>query len=116
MSCVFCKILKKEILAEIIYEDDNLLAFKDIHPLAPIHILIIPKKHIESVNELTDKDIFLAGRMIIVAKKLAQKMKIKKRGYKLLIRVGADGGQEVPHLHLHILGGAKLSEGIHPVR
>jgi len=117
LMCVFCKIINKEIKAEILYEDNDILAFKDIHPLAPIHILIIPKKHIEGINFLgeTEEDIRLSGKLIIVAKKLAEEAGIGKKGYKLLFRVGRDGGQEVEHIHLHLLGGAKLSEGIGPV-
>lgn len=116
--CVFCEIINKEIKAEIIYEDDDVLAFKDIHPLAPIHILIIPKKHIEGINFLgeTEGDVLLAGRMIIAAKKLAEKKGIGEKGYKLLFRVGRDGGQEVGHIHLHLLGGARTGEDIYPVK
>lgn len=114
--CIFCKIVKKEVKADILYEDSDILAFKDVHLLAPVHILIIPKSHIESVNSLEKKDEALAGKMIIVAKELAEKSGIAKKGYKLLIRVGRDGGQEVPHMHLHLLGGARLAEGIHPVK
>jgi len=112
--CVFCQIINKEIKAEILYESEDVLAFKDVHPLAPIHILIIPKKHIEGINFLgeTKDDILLAGKIIIAAKKLAEKAGIGKKGYKLLFRVGRDGGQEVGHIHLHLLGGAKLSENI----
>ena len=110
--CVFCKIASKEIKAEILYESEDILAFKDTHPLAPVHILIIPKKHIEGINFLgeTEGDVLLAGRMIIAAKKLAEEAGIGKKGYKLLFRVGRDGGQEVPHIHLHLLGGARMSE------
>jgi histidine triad (HIT) family protein len=113
--CVFCKIINKEIKADIVYEDEDILAFKDIHPQAPVHILIIPKRHIESVNSFERKDAALAGKMIITAKELAEKAGIAGKGYKLLLRVGKDGGQEVPHIHLHLLGGARLSENIHPV-
>ncbi len=112
---IFCKIINKEIPAEIIYEDREILAFKDIHPAAPVHILIIPKKHIESVNVLADKDADLVGKMILTAKKIAQDLQISEKGYKLLIRTGEDGGQEVPHLHLHLIGGARLYEEIRPV-
>lgn len=115
--CVFCKIANKELKTDILYENDEVLAFRDIHPLAPVHILIIPKSHIEGINFLgeTENDIILAGKMIIAAKKLAEKEGIHKKGYKLLFRVGRDGGQEVSHIHLHLLGGARLSENIHPV-
>ncbi|MBU1102536.1 histidine triad nucleotide-binding protein [Patescibacteria group bacterium] len=113
--CIFCKIAKKEIPAELLYEDDLVAAFKDIKPIVPVHVLIIPKKHIESIADLQDKDEVLAGRMIMVAKKIAQNLNISEKGYKLLFRVGRDGGQEMPHIHLHLLGGARLSENIRPV-
>jgi len=113
--CLFCKIVKKEIKADIVWEDDDVLAFRDIHPLAPVHILVIPKKHIASINDLTRDDIQLAGKFIIAGKETAEKLGIKDSGYKLLARVGRDGGQEIGHIHLHLLGGARLSEGIHPV-
>ncbi len=113
--CIFCKIISKEIPAEIIYEDSEILAFPDTHPIAPVHVLIIPKKHIESVNDLKDYDKELIGRMILTAKKIAEDLKISGKGHKLLIRTGPDGGQEVPHLHLHLIGGAKLYEDIRPI-
>ncbi|TSC53626.1 MAG: HIT family hydrolase, diadenosine tetraphosphate hydrolase [Parcubacteria group bacterium LiPW_39] len=112
-DCFFCKIVNKEIPAELLYEDDLAVAFRDIRPIAPVHVLIIPKKHIESIVDLEDET--LAGRMIIVAKKLAEQLDIAQDGYKLLFRVGRHGGQEVPHIHLHLLGGARLSENIRPI-
>jgi len=116
MDCIFCKIANKEIPAEFLYEDDLVVAFKDAKPIAPIHILIIPKKHIESINGLQDEDEVLAGRLITVAKKLAEQKGIAENGYKLLFRVGRHGGQEVPHIHLHLIGGAPLSENIRPIK
>ncbi len=115
MECIFCKIISREIPAEIIYEDSEILAFPDIHPVAPVHVLIIPKKHIESVNDLKDSNKELIGKIILVAKKIAEDSRISDKGHKLLIRTGANGGQEVPHLHLHLIGGAKLYEEIRPV-
>lgn len=112
---VFSKIIRKEIPADIVYEDDEVLCFKDIHPIAPVHILIIPKKPIESIAKMEDGDERIVGKMFLVARNIARDLKISEKGYKLLIRVGRDGGQEVPHLHLHLLGGARLSENIHPV-
>ncbi len=112
-NCIFCKIAKKEVPTDFLYEDDLVAAFKDIRPIAPVHVLIIPKEHIEAVTELENET--LAGRMIIAARKVAQQLGIAQGGYKLLFRVGEDGGQEVPHLHLHLLGGAKLSENIRPI-
>lgn len=115
MDCVFCKIANKEMKAEILYEDEMVCAFRDAHPIAPVHILIIPKKHIESIADLQEKDEALAGRLIMVAKNLAEKEGIAESGYKLLFRVRGHGGQEVPHIHLHLIGGAKLSENIRPI-
>jgi len=115
MECIFCKIVKKEIPAEIVFEDDRIIAFKDLRPIAPVHILVIPKKHIESIADLTDKDSDLAGKIIMAGKKIAEKLQISEKGYKMLFRVKEWGGQEVPHMHLHVIGGAKLSENIHPI-
>ncbi len=114
-DCIFCKIIEKEILAEFLYEDDLVAAFTDAHPIAPVHILIIPKTHIESIADLKDNDEKLAGRMIMAAKNLAEKEGIAQNGYKLLFRVRQHGGQEVPHIHLHLIGGARLSENIRPI-
>lgn len=113
-ECIFCDIVKNKLPTEIVYEDDLLLAFKDVQPLAPIHILIIPKAHIISINDLEEKDAELVGRMILVAKKLAEEKGIAKDGYKLLFRVGKYGQQEVPHIHLHLIGGVQLKEDIGP--
>jgi len=112
MECVFCKIINKEIPVEFLYEDELVAAFKDIKPIVPVHILIIPKEHLESIADLEDKHEALAGRLVMVAKELAVKLGIAAKGYKLLFRVGRDGGQEVPHIHLHLLGGGKMSENI----
>jgi len=108
-DCVFCKLISKEIPTKFLYEDKDILAFKDRNPLAPIHILIIPREHIENITKLEEKDQELMGKMILLAKTLAEK------GYKLLFRVKENGGQEVPHIHLHLIGGAKLTENIHSV-
>ncbi len=116
METIFSKIIRKEIPADIVYEDEEILAFKDIHPLAPVHVLIIPKREIESINDLEDDDALLVGRMIISAKNIARDLNISEKGYKLLFRTGRDGGQEVQHIHLHLIGGARLSEDIHPVK
>ncbi len=113
--CVFCKIAKKEIPADFLYEDDLVVAFRDLHPIAPVHVLVIPKRHIESVADITDKDEKLMGRMILAAKKIADDLKISAKGYKLLFRAGEHGGQEVEHIHLHLIGGARLTENIHPI-
>ena len=112
---IFLKIIRKEIPADIVYEDEEILAFYDIHPIAPVHILVVPKKPIESIATMDDEDAAVVGRMFLVARDIARDLNISEKGYKLLIRVGKDGGQEVPHLHLHLLGGARLAENIHPI-
>jgi len=107
MDCLFCKIVKKEIPAKIVFESDSVLAFNDINPQAPTHILIIPKKHIKSTNEIDD--INLAGELIITAKNLAKNLGFDTNGYRLNINCGQDGGQEVGHLHLHLLAGRQMN-------
>lgn len=116
-ECIFCKIANKEIPAEIVYEDETVIAFPDVHPIVPVHILVIPKKHLESVADLTDtsENEKIMGRLVIAAKKIAQEKNIQEKGYKLLIRTGKHGGQEIPHIHLHLLGGTRMSEGIKPI-
>ncbi|EKE11858.1 MAG: hypothetical protein ACD_15C00012G0014 [uncultured bacterium] len=114
-DCIFCKIIKKEIPSDIIYEDEYVLAFKDRNPIAPVHILIIPKKHIAMISDLDEGDEKIAGRLIMTGKKIAQNLAISHKGYKLLFRVGKGGGQEVMHIHLHLIGGARLYEEIRPI-
>jgi len=108
MNCLFCKIANKETLAEIVYEDEKVVAFKDIHPKAPLHLLIIPKKHISSVDYLESKDKELMGELFLVAQKIARAEGVDKTGYRLIFNIGKDAGQTVDHLHLHLLGGKKL--------
>ena len=115
MDCIFCKIANKEISTEIVLERENLVAFKDRNPIAPVHILVIPKKHIATINDLENEDAQLIGEMIVTAKEIAKNLAISEKGYKLLFRVGEWGGQEVPHIHLHLIGGARLHEEIRPV-
>lgn len=115
MKTVFEKIRDREIPTEFLYEDEEIMAFRDIHPIAPVHVLIVPKRLIVSIAEMGDEDAPVVGNMFRVARDVARDLKISEKGYKLLIRVGKGGGQEVPHLHLHLLGGARLSENIHPV-
>ncbi len=115
MPCVFCKIAQKEIPADIVYEDETVMAFRDRHPIAPVHVLVIPKKHIGSVTEIDGGDELLMGKLITTAKKIADDLRISEKGYKLLIRVGEHGGQEVGHIHLHLIGGAPLREEIRPL-
>ena len=105
MDCIFCKIVKGEISSEIIYSDKDFIAFKDIRPKAPVHILIIPKKHIVSINHLEDGDKELMGELFLIVKKIAKEVNLKDKGYKLVFNVGRGGGQVIDHLHLHLLGG-----------
>lgn len=110
MECIFCRIAAGEIPGDIVYQDKELVAFRDINPQAPTHILIIPKSHIASMTELTSKQEALMGRLVLLAKELAEKEGISASGYRLSVSTGADGGQLVPHIHLHLLGGRKLDD------
>lgn len=111
-DCIFCKIANKEINSDFVYEDDEIIAFKDINPQAPIHILVIPKKHIESIIDLTEEDEMLVGKMYTAVRKIAKKLNIEESGFRLIVNCGKDAGQEVPHLHFHILAGKKLGTKI----
>lgn len=108
MSTIFSKIIAREIPADIVYEDDLVLAFKDINPQAPVHILIIPKREIPTVNDVTADDEAALGRLFTVAARIAKENGIDASGYRLMVNVNQDGGQEVFHLHMHLLGGRKL--------
>ena len=105
---VFEMILNKEIESEIIYEDDDIFSIQDINPVARIHLLIIPKKRINTINNLSDEDTMLVVKMIQVAKDLAKKYEIDESGYRLIFNTNNDGGQTVYHIHLHLIGGEKL--------
>ena len=107
-ECIFCRIVAGELPADTVYQDKDFLAFRDIMPKAPTHVLIIPKTHIASAAELAEGQAELAGRLIIIAKNLARKEGIARRGYRLVINCGPEGGQVVPHLHLHLLGGRQM--------
>jgi len=109
-NCIFCRIIAGEVPSDIVYQDEDFLAFRDISPQAPTHVLIIPKTHITSLAELTEGQQGLVGRLIIIAKNLAEKEGIAERGYRLVLNCGPEGGQLVPHLHLHLIGGRKLDD------
>jgi len=111
-QCIFCRIIAGEVPGDIVYQDEDFLAFRDISPQAPTHLLIIPKTHIESLAQLNEEQRELAGCLVILAKKLAEKEGIAERGYRLVMNCGSDGGQLVPHLHLHLIGGRKLGDGL----
>ena len=113
-NCLFCKIAAKQIPASVVYEDDDLLAFRDIHPAAPVHLLVIPKQHVATLSDCTAEHTAVLGKMLALAPKLAAEHGVAVRydadgkpggGYKTLINSGPDGGQEVYHLHLHLIGG-----------
>jgi len=108
MSCLFCKIAQAEIKTEFLFENEHVLAFRDIHPQAPQHILIIPRQHIATLNELDADNNYLVGEMLLAAKTLASKMNFAKSGYRVLMNCNDDGGQSVYHIHLHLLGGRAL--------
>ncbi|WP_446898748.1 histidine triad nucleotide-binding protein [Clostridium sp. LBM24168] len=108
-ECIFCKIVKGEIPSEKVYEDDFVLSFKDINPGAPVHVLIIPKKHISSINDLDKDSSNIIAHIFMVAKKIAQDLNIAEDGYRIVSNTGKDGGQTVPHVHFHLLGGRSLS-------
>jgi len=109
MSTIFKKIIDKEIPADIVYEDEQCLAFKDIDPKAPVHLLIIPKKEISSLAEATDADKELLGHLLVKASQIAKDMGISESGYRLTINTNQEGGQEVYHLHIHLLGGRQMT-------
>ncbi len=109
-DCIFCKIVAGEIPATILYQDDRIMAFRDIHPVAPVHVLIIPKKHIPTLAHITPREAPLIGKMAMVANQLAKQEGIAETGYRVIINTGKDGGQIVQHLHMHLLGGRQLSD------
>jgi histidine triad (HIT) family protein len=108
-GCIFCSIVKKEIPASIVYEDDLSIGFKDINPQAPIHILIIPKKHLRTVTESTENDKELLGHLIYVANKIAKDLSISDMGFRLVLNCGSKSGQMVWHIHIHLLGGRYMA-------
>ena len=111
-DCIFCRIAAGEVQAEFLYQDGEVVAFLDINPAAPTHVLIIPRRHVTSLADLKEEDTPLITRMISVANRLARDGGIAESGYRLVINSGKEGGQVVPHLHLHLLGGRKMSNGM----
>jgi histidine triad (HIT) family protein len=112
METIFSKIIRKELPADVVYEDDQVLAFRDIHPVAPVHILIVPKKEITSLAGATEEDQALLGHILWVAHSLAEQEGIAETGYRVVTNSGHDSGQEVPHLHFHLIGGKQLDSKI----
>jgi len=111
-NCIFCKIIKGEIPSQKLYEDDEILAFRDVNPAAPIHILVIPKKHISMLTELKEEDEVVIGRIYTVVNKIAKQENFDEKGYRVIVNCGEDGGQEVKHIHFHLLGGKRLGDKI----
>ncbi len=107
LDCLFCKIVNREIPSEFLYENDTYVVFKDIKPAAPVHLLLVPKKHIRSINDLTEEDRDILSGLFMVAKEMAREQGVNESGYKLLFNVEKGGGQEIFHLHLHLIGGWK---------
>lgn len=111
-DCVFCNIINHSMPSTIVKEDDDFIVVKDILPKAPVHLLIIPKKHILSVSHLSDSDVDLVGKMILLGKKVAEEQGIAQSGYKMIFNVGKDGSQVIPHVHLRLLGGKLLPDDL----
>ncbi len=108
-ACIFCKIIERTIPSKIVYEDDSVVAFEDVNPQAPVHILVVPKKHIAEIHGIAESDRELVGHLFWVAKKIADDKELDKKGYRMVINNGAGAGQTVFHIHLHILSGRRFS-------
>ncbi len=109
MDCLFCKIVAGEIPSDILYQDEQVVAFRDINPQAPVHVLVIPREHIAFLSDVTEEQSGLLGRMMAVANRLAKSEGIAEKGYRITVNCGEQGGQMVPHIHLHLVGGRQLS-------
>lgn len=107
-DCLFCKMVAGAIKPDAVYEDDDILAFRDIHPQAPVHVLIIPKRHVATLNDFADGDTSLLGGLLLKAKSIAEELKIAESGYRAVINCNRDGGQSVSHVHVHLLGGRRM--------
>ena len=108
MDCLFCKIIEKKIPAKIVFEDDSTLAFEDINPQAPVHVLVIPKKHIATTLDINDEDNALLGRLVQTANRIARERKVADTGFRTVMNCNKDAGQTVFHIHLHLLGGRAM--------
>lgn len=111
-NCIFCSIIHKSAPAETLYEDEQVIVIRNIKPLAPVHLLVLPRQHFASMNDLTAADTALAGHLLLIAKMMAEGAGISEQGYRLVINTGAQGGQTIFHLHLHLLGGKPMSENL----
>ena len=108
-DCLFCKMVSGEIKPDVVYEDEHVLAFRDINPQGPVHVLIIPRKHISTLNELEEEHAELLGRMFLAARKIAEMENMSENGYRTVINCNRHGGQEVYHIHLHVIGGRQMT-------
>lgn len=109
MTCIFCKIVQGEIPCNKVYEDDSVIAFRDLHPQAPHHLLIIPRKHVSTLNDFSEEDLPLMGSLVLAANKIAASLGVDKKGYRLVTNCNEDGGQTVFHVHVHFLAGRSLT-------
>ena len=108
-DCIFCRIAAGEIPSQRVYEDEHLIAIRDINPAAPVHVLVIPREHLESLAELEERHTELAGRLLLAVGRVAEQEGVAERGYRTVINTGQEGGQTVGHLHVHLIGGRQLS-------
>ena len=115
-DCIFCKIVRRDIPTSLVYEGEHVVAFDDIAPIAPVHVLVIPKEHVASLHDVTAAHAPMLAELLQAAVAVAKLRNIVDTGYKVLIRTGKHGGQEVPHVHVHVIGGAPLTEHIAPVQ
>lgn len=107
-DCLFCKMVKGDIKTDTVYENEHILAFRDINPQAPVHVLVIPKRHISTLNDLTDRDVDMAGQLLIAAKDIAKQLGVAEEGYRTVMNCNALAGQTVFHIHLHVIGGRAM--------
>jgi histidine triad (HIT) family protein len=107
-NCIFCKIINKEIQASIVFEDEKMIAFNDINPQAPVHILLIPREHFSSLNEVPEEKKDILSHLLLKARQIAQKKEIAEKGYRIVLNTARDSGQEVLHIHFHLLGGRRM--------
>lgn len=110
-NCAFCRIISGDLPAKIVYQDELATVFQDIHPIAPIHLLVIPNQHLHSLNQISEADATLLGHLLMVAKRMAHEYSVDESGYRVIINTGPDAGQSVFHVHVHLLGGRRLSFG-----
>ena len=108
MNCIFCKLIKGEIASDIVYEDEEVVAFRDIHPQAPHHILVIPRRHIATINDADPEDATLIGKLTLTAQRVAKELGVAEEGYRLVMNCNGHGGQTVFHIHLHLLAGRAM--------